>query len=160
MSQKNLKTVTSTHSMTSMQSGNFSEKPDTPGFRAAEAYVRPTPVVTCGNKISSGFDLRNAIFEFELDSTNGTSEDVMTEIFLPGFHFPPERTEVEVSSGQWTIDIDDAHGTDVQRLRWWHGAGKQSMTVKGVKRRQGMALGEQETSGYWQQCQNIGCGIM
>ena len=159
VSQKNLKPVMSTQSMTSLPTDTPAEVADTPGFRAAEAYVRPSPLVTCGNNLSSGFDLRNAIFTFELDSPNGTAEDKATDIFLPEFHFPRERTEVEVSSGRWSINIDDVEGADVQRLRWWHSAGKQSMTVKGVKRRQGVALGKEEEENYWQQCRDH-CDIM
>lgn len=160
VSQRSLKPIISNRSMTSLHSDAPSDDADTPGFRAAEAYVRPSPLVTCGNNISSGFDLRNAVFTFELDSPNGTTKDIATDVFLPEFHFPRERTEVEVSSGKWTISVNDAEGADVQRLRWWHGAGKQSMTVRGVKRRQGMALGKEEEEGYWQQCRNSGCIIM
>ena len=147
--------------MSSLKSDAPSEIADTPGFRAAEAYVRPSPLFACGNNISSGFDLRNAIFTFELESPKGTTEEIATEIFLPEFHFPRERTQVEASSGKWTISVDDERGADVQQLRWWHEAGKQSLKVTGVRRRQGMALGkEEEEEGYWQQCRNSGCTTM
>ena len=146
--------------MTSLRSDAPSEG-DTPGFRAAEAYVRPSPMALCGDHISSGFDLRNAVFRCEFESPNGTTENTATEIFLPEFHFPRERTEVEVSDGKWTIAVDDTHGAGLQRLFWWHGEGKQSITVRGVKRQQGVSpRKEEEESGYWQQCRQNGCHVM
>lgn len=65
-----------------------------------------------------------------------------------------------MSSGKWAISVDDKFGGLVQSLRWYHGAGKQSMTVKGVKRRQGMALGKEDEEGYYEQCRQRGCSIM
>src|ERR1700733_6707726 len=38
----------------------------TPGFRAAEAYVRPSPITAVGTILSYGFDLRNCIFTLRL----------------------------------------------------------------------------------------------
>lgn len=83
-----------------------------------------------------------------------------TEIFLPEFHFPRDNTSVEVSSGKWTISVDDADGGLIQRLRWQHGTGQQSMTVKGVQRRQGMALSKEEEEGYYEQCKQNRCSPM
>lgn len=110
---------------------------------------------------SYGFDLRNATFTFALECQNPATEDVPTEIFLPEFHFPRDGSEVTVSGGKWTISVDDAHGGLIQRLRWWHGEGTQSLTVKGIKRRQGMSLGkEEEEPGYLEQCGQSKCVIM
>lgn len=122
--------------------------------------MRPSPIATVGNVTSSGFDLRNAIFTFSLDCKQPATEDVPTEIFLPEFHFPRDKTAVEVSSGKWTISVDDMDGGLIQRLRWYHGAGKQSMKVKGVQRRQGMALGKEEEEGYLEQCRQSKCIVM
>ncbi|MDI1485153.1 MAG: endo-1,4-beta-glucanase [Ramalina farinacea] len=131
-----------------------------PGFRAAEAYVRPSPIATVGSMISSGFDLRNCVFTMELNCKHAATEEEPTEIFLPEFHFPRELTDVKVSSGQWTMSVDDAQGSDIQRLRWTHGAGQQDVTVKGVQRRQGMALGKEEEEGYLEQCRQSKCSLM
>ena len=135
----------------------------TGGYRAAEAYVRPSPFYTSGDLKSYAFDLRNCVFTFELECKNKPSEDAPTEVFLPEFHFPRSNVEVETSSGKWTIAIDEADcGLGlVQRLRWWHGSGAQKLTVKGVKRRVGMALGkEEEEEGYLDQCRKSSCRVM
>ena len=131
-----------------------------PGFRAAEAYVRPSPIATVGSVVSSGFDLRNCVFTMELNCKHAATEEEPTEIFLPEFHFPRELTDIKVSSGQWTMSVDDAQGSDIQRLRWTHGAGQQNITVKGVQRRQGMALGKEEEEGYLEQCRQSKCSLM
>ena len=130
-----------------------------PGYRAAEAYVRPSPIAVVGDTTSYGFDLRNAVFRLALESKNAATEDVPTEVFLPEFHFPRDNVDVEVSSGKWTISVDDADGGLIQRLRWIHGAGKQNLKVKGVQRRQGMALGKEEEEGYLEQCRQSNCAI-
>ena len=122
--------------------------------------MRPSPIATVGNVTSSGFDLRNAIFTFSLECKEAATEDVPTEIFLPEFHFPRDNTAVEVSSGKWTISVDDMDGGLIQRLRWYHGSGQQNMKVKGVQRRQGMALGKEEEEGYLEQCRQKGCSLM
>ena len=124
--------------------------------------MRPSPIATIGNVASSGFDLRNAVFTFSLECKIAAPEEVPTEIFLPEFHFPRDNTSVEVTSGKWTISVDDMDEGLIQKLRWYHGAGVQSMTVKGVQRRQGMALGKEEEEGYLEQCRQktSTCSIM
>ena len=120
--------------------------------------MRPSPIVTVGNVTSYGFDLRNATFTLAIECKAAATEDVQTEIFLPEFHFPRNNTSVEVSSGKWTISVDDVDGGTVQRLRWQHGTGKQNMMVKGVRRRQGMALGKEEEEGYYDKLSK--CALM
>lgn len=123
--------------------------------------MRPSPIATVGNVLSYGFDLRNCTFTLALDCENAATEDVPTEVFLPQFHFPRGNVNVEVSSGKWTISVDDEDGGMIQRLRWQHAEGKQSLTVKGVKRRQGTSLAEEEeTPGYLEQCRQSGCAVM
>ena len=156
----NLKKTLSTPSISSERSSTPAEIGSTPGYRAAEAFVRPSPIATAGNVTSYGFDLRNATFTFVLECQSAPSEEAPTEIFLPEFHFPRDDVSVEVSSGKWTISLDDADGGLTQRLRWWHGPGKQNMTVKGVRRRQGMALGKEEEEGYLEMCRQRGCSVM
>ncbi|KIW50520.1 hypothetical protein PV05_09324 [Exophiala xenobiotica] len=108
-----------------------------PGLRSAEAYVRPSPIATVGDVISYGFDLRSVTFTFQLIADRATKEDIPTEIFLPEFHCPSGKTTVEVSGGRWRIDVLDVDGESMQIMKWWHGVGEQSMTVKGVKRKPG-----------------------
>ena len=156
----NLSKKLATPSISSQKSNTPSEIGSTPGFRAAEAFVRPCPIATVGNVISYGFDLRNAVFTLSLECRIAATEEVPTEIFLPEFHFPRDDTAVEVTSGKWTISVDDMDGGLIQRLRWVHGNGKQNVTVRGVQRRQGMALGKEEEEGYMEQCRQQGCAIM
>ena len=155
-----LKSKVATPSIASQRSNTTPDTGTTSGFRAAEAYVRPSPIATVGNVTSFGFDLRNATFTLSLECKEAATEEVPTEIFLPEFHFPRDQTAVEVSSGKWSISIDDMDGGLIQRLRWIHGAGKQSIKVKGVQRRQGMALGKAEEEGYLEQCKQTRCCIM
>ena len=129
--------------------GRFTTNPDKVGYRAAEAWVRPSPIATVGSVIKYGFDLKSVTFTFSLTSDKPAQENVPTEIFLPEFHFRPEKTTVEVSGGRWRIHTVDVDGEGMQVMKWWHGAGEQSMTVKGMKRKAG-ALDEEEEvdSGY------------
>ena len=122
--------------------------------------MRPTPIATVGNVVSYGFDLRNCLFTLSLECKSAATDEVPTEIFLPEFHFPRDNTAVEVSSGKWTISVDDMDGGMIQRLRWIHAEGKQNITVKGEQRRQGMALGKEEEEGYMEQCRQSKCSIM
>jgi hypothetical protein len=136
------------------------ELTNAPGFRAAEAYVRPSPIATVGKVLHSGFDLRNCIFTFRLHAHEAGSEERPTEIFLPEYHFPKDKCEIEVSSGKWTISTDDQDGGMIQRLRWWHVEGEHSIKVTGVQRRQNMILGKEEEEGYLDQCQQSKCRLM
>ena len=158
ISPRNLKDTLKTPSIVSQRSPTSPEIGSTPGYRAAEAYVRPSPIATVGSLTSYGFDLRNATFTLALECKAAATEEVPTEIFLPEFHFPRDNTNVEVSSGKWTIVVDDVQGAMIQKLRWQHGAGKQNMTVKGVKRTQGMVQGKEEEEGYYKQLTR--CSVM
>ncbi|KAF2770936.1 putative glycosyl hydrolase [Teratosphaeria nubilosa] len=124
---------------------------DTPGYRAADAYIRPTPIYTHGTIATSTFDLKTCTFTLNLTSPTPTDQAFPTEIFLPEFHFPQsgQQTSVEVSGGKWEIRVVDASGTGKegsmqQRLRWWHGVGEQRVVVKGVRRKSGSILGDCE----------------
>jgi hypothetical protein len=136
------------------------ELTNAPGFRAAEAYVRPAPIETVGKIINYGFDLRNCIFTLRLQAPKAGSEDQPTEIFLPEFHFPKDKCEVEVSSGKWTISTDDEDGGLIQKLRWWHVEGEHSIQVTGVRRSQNTMLGREDEEGYLDQCQPSKCNVM
>lgn len=157
----NLKAKLRTPSMSSENTEESPEVTNSPGFRAAEAYVRPCPIATLGRVVEYGFDLRNAIFTMKLESDEAATESKATEIYLPEFHFPAERCQVEVSGGKWTISVDDEDsGGLIQRLRWWHAEGEQTIKVIGQRRRQNMALGKEEEEGYLDQCQQSSCMIM
>lgn len=160
MSRSNLKASLSTPSIASVPPTDDVDLTNSPGFRAAEAYVRPSPIATVGTVQSYGFDLRNCTFTFRLTAAPPTKESTPTEIFLPEFHFPSDRMTVEVSSGRWTISVDDVDGGLMQRLRWWHGPGEHRIKVQGVMRRQGMAMGKEEEAGYLDQCLQSRCLLM
>ncbi|KAF2641513.1 glycosyl hydrolase-like protein [Massarina eburnea CBS 473.64] len=146
--------------LTADQMSTKSGDKDVRGLRAAEAFIRPTPVATHGDVKSFGFDLRNCTFKFTLTAPSSTAESAPTVIFLPDFHFPTGQTTVEVSGGKWTISSEETSGAIQQMLQWWHAEGDQTMTVKGVVRKQGGALGGEEDEGYLQQCQKAACAVM
>lgn len=126
--------------------------------------MRPSPIKTNGCVQKYGFDLRNCVFTLSLDGERATREETPTEIFLPEYHFAASHTKVEATGGKWTISVDDVDGGTVQRLRWWHGEGEQSIKVEGVKRRQGMFMEndtEYEDGGYLEQCRQMAnCLVM
>ena len=160
ISPSNLKATLSTPSIASQRSTTPAELANTPGFRAAEAYVRPSPRATVGNVTAYGFDLRNCTFTLTLNSASAATEQAPTVIFLPAFHFPRDKVQVEVSGGKWTISVDGKEGGGIQMLRWWHGDGDNTMTVRGVKRREGITSGNEEDDGYLEQCQQSRCNVM
>jgi hypothetical protein len=158
----NLRAAMRTPSIASHRSDAPAEITNSPGYRAAEAYVRPSPIATAGTILQSGFDLRNGVFTFKLTATQPAPENAPTEIFLPEFHFPKDKCTVQTSSGKWTISTDESGGGGalVQILRWWHADGEQSLKVTGVKRAQ--QLTRQDEEGYLDQCQNTTnkCAVM
>lgn len=133
---------------------------DVRGLRAAEAFIRPTPVAVHGDISTHGFDLRNCTFTLTLSAPSSTSEEAPTVCFLPEFHFPSGQTSVEASGGKWTISSEETQGALQQTIRWWHAEGDQTITVKGVVRKAGGALGTEEDEGYLQQCQKQNCAVM
>jgi hypothetical protein len=154
----NLRANLKTPSISSKQSDAPAEISNTPGFRAAEAYVRPSPVATVGKILESGFDLRNCVFNFKLHAHQATSDEKPTEIILPEFHFPKDKCDVEVSAGKWAISTDDHEGGLIQKLRWWHVEGEHSIKVTGVQRTQ--QVGREDEEGYLDQCQPSKCTLM
>ncbi|KAI9800228.1 MAG: hypothetical protein M1825_004212 [Sarcosagium campestre] len=131
------------------------------GFRAAEAYVRPTPLATAGSIQEFGFDLRRCIFNLSLIAATSPQDAAPTEIFLPEFHFPEAQTTVEVSGGKWSISIDEEGAGTIRKLRWWHGEGAQSLKIQGAMRRPGIAIGkEEEEESFVGKCRQSACIIM
>lgn len=160
MSRTNLKKSLSTPSISSQPSNSPAELTNSSGYRAAEAFIRPSPISTFGTLTSYGFNLRNVTFALALECDSPTTEDTPTEIFLPEFHFPRDRTEVKVSGGKWTISFDGVDDAKIQKLRWWHGEGSQKMTVKGVTRGPGLSSVNDDENGYYEQCQPNKCTAM
>ncbi len=155
-----MKTALKPPSISSEQIKKVEELSTKPGFRAAEAYVRPSPIATNGNVLKHGFDLRNATFAMSLEASTPVAEDYPTEIYLPEYHFAPNATTVEVSNGKWTVSMDEFDGGTIQILRWWHGAGEQNITIKGVKRQQGIDTASNEEVGYLEQYRRSLCTVM
>ncbi|KAI9703976.1 MAG: hypothetical protein M1820_005758 [Bogoriella megaspora] len=155
-----LKRTLTAENMKSQSVRSSADDADEPGFRAAEAYVRPTPIFTHGNIESYGFDLKTCTFNLRLTAPDPTPEGLPTEAFLPEFHFPQGNVNVEVSGGKWTISTDDSEGAAIQKFRWWHAQGEQYATIKGVKRRQGKLLNADEEDGYLDQYRERVCTIM
>ena len=154
---RNLQSVIQSPSMTSDRV-NLSRKL---GFRAAEAWTRPSPIVTNGRISQYGFDLKNCTFKMSLTARSKTVQDAPTEIFLPDFHFPSARTEIEVTAGEWTIDYHRVSSAKLQCLQWWHPAGDHEIKIQGVKRKPGELTAETaEESGYVDQCQRGECALM
>jgi len=129
------------------------ELTNAPGYRAAEAFVRPTPVAVAGIIKEYGFNLRSCVFNLKVEASEHTTEDAPTIVFLPDYHFPQDASAVQVSSGKWEISSDDEDGPVMQRLRWWHGAGEQTLKITGVVRKHNILEGTAEEWGYLQQCQ-------
>jgi hypothetical protein len=154
----NLRQNLKTPSISSKVAEEDPELTNAPGFRAAEAYVRPSPIATVGKILHSGFDLRNCIFSFRLHSDEAGKEHAPTEIFLPEFHFPKDQCEIEVTAGKWTISTDESDGHMIQKLRWWHVEGEHHIKVTGQKRQN--VLGKEDEEGYLDQCQQSKCSVM
>ncbi|KAF2481840.1 putative glycosyl hydrolase [Neohortaea acidophila] len=134
-----------------------------PGFRAAEAFVRPSPVYTHGTVDSYGFDLKNCAFTLSLTSPSPTPQDYPTEIILPEFHFPQQYTSVDATGGKWKIEVEEkAEGARQQVFKWWHGEGEQKVTIKGVKRKNGAFVSKEEDESYMEAYWAMGknCAVM
>lgn len=128
------------------------ELTNAPGYRAAEAFVRPAPIAVNGTKTSYGFDLKTCVFHLSLTSSTAPEAEPTT-IFLPDYHFPRDQVNVEVSGGKWEISTDDEERAWIQKLRWWHGEGKHELKVTGLVRPHNTLAGSAEEAGYLEQCQ-------
>ncbi|KAG9242791.1 glycoside hydrolase superfamily [Calycina marina] len=160
ISPGNLQANLKTPSISSQATDSHPELTNTPGYRAAEAYVRPSSIATAGKIVNHSFDLKNCIFTMALHADEPGTEEHPTEISLPEFHFPKDKCEIEVSSGKWAISTDDEEGGLIQKLRWWHVEGDHQIKVIGVRREQSVVLGREEEDGYLDQCQQSKCSLM
>ena len=157
----NLKRTLTNPSISSEPPSPNPEVTNAPGLRAAEAFVRPAPIGINGTMTNYGFDLKNCEFHLEIRGTAPRDDEQPTTVFLPEYHFPKEQCTVEVSGGKWEISTDDDERAWVQKIRWWHGDGKQTMRVKGLVRpHNSLAAGSAEEAGYLEQCQqSYGIGV-
>ncbi|GAM89341.1 hypothetical protein ANO11243_073780 [Dothideomycetidae sp. 11243] len=152
ISKKTLQKAFSVDEM-SVGSPSLHDANDAPTFRAAEAYVRPSPLYTHGELLSHDFNLRQCTFTMTVTASQATDADAPTEVYLPVFHFPLDGAEVQVTGGEWKIITETVQETAVQVLRWWHAGGEQKLTVKGIQRRQGKIIGADEAEdNYLEQC--------
>lgn len=135
--------------------------PPPKGYRAAEAYLRPSPIYVNGTLDGHLFDLRNCTFTLTLTAEMATATDSPTEIFVPEFHFPEDKAVITVSGGKWEVDQHDIQGVKLQRLLWWHAEGEQNIKVQGVKRQPGTYADPSEDDvSYFEQCQRGQCIVM
>ena len=155
-----MKDMLKTPSITTQRSSTLGELSTNPGLRAADAFVRPSPMATSGHLVNYGFDLRNCTFTLSLETQKPVEEDAPTIVFLPEYHFPRTQTRVEVSGGKWSIDMENVEGGSLQTFRWWHEQGSQELTIRGIKRKQGAPVGAEEDEGYYEQCRRGGCIVM
>ncbi|KAJ5639374.1 glycosyl hydrolase [Penicillium longicatenatum] len=139
-----------------------SEEPTQPkGYRAAEAFLRPSPIHVSGTLENHVFDLQNCRFTMSLTAKKATSSDAPTEIYLPDFHFPEVETVVSVSGGKWEFDFYKIQSIKIQRLRWWHAEGEQNIQIEGLKRQPGEVANQScENMTYLDQCQRGQCLLM
>lgn len=80
------------------------------GGRALEAVVRPYPVATSGELLTSSFDPRKRVYRIRFKHDKAISEP--TEIFIPNFQYPHGYT-VKVSDGRYEVRLSD------QILYYW-----------------------------------------
>ncbi|KAG6086540.1 hypothetical protein E4U30_005293 [Claviceps sp. LM220 group G6] len=149
----NLQHTLASPSISSNRSAKDPELTNAPGFRGAEAFIRPTPTAVAGNVSYTGFDLRRCVYELKIRASKAAKEIAPTTVFVPEFHFPQDQCEVTVSAGKWELSSDDSEGPILQRLKWWHPEGEQSLTIQGIVRKHNIAEGSAEESGYLEQCQ-------
>jgi hypothetical protein len=147
----NLKRTITNPSISSEATTRQPELSASPGYRAAEAYVRPAPIATAGVITNYGFDLQQCLFTLTIKAPQVADPDSPTVVSLPEYHFPKDACSVDVSSGKWEISSDEEETVLVQRLRWWHGDGEQTLTVSGVVKKHNVGDGA-EDAGYYEQC--------
>lgn len=159
----NLQRTLTNPSISSAPSGKDPGLTNAPGYRAAEAFIRPTPIFVAGDIDEYGFDLRRCTFTLKVSAPKPATDKDPTVVFLPEFHFPKDISDVSVSAGKWEISSDEDEGTLLQRLKWWHPEGKQELKVIGLVRKHNVPQGSAEEEGYLEQCRDgygWNCSVM
>lgn len=147
------------HALKSPSITSDPSQPQKQGYRAAEAYIRPSPIYVNGRLVHHVFDLKNCTFTMSLTAKVAAAPDAPTEIYLPEFHFPEASTVVAVSGGKWEIDCQEIQSFKIQCLRWWHADGEQDIKVEGVKHKPGEFANLEEIT-YLEHCQRGPCVMM
>lgn len=158
--RSNIRNVVKSPEIAPQASRKSSDLQNKPGFRAAEAFIRPSAIYTAGDLLKFDFDLQNCVFTLSLRAPAPAAQEAPTEIYLPECHFPKSQVTVYVTDGRWSIDTDQERSSTVQRLRWWHGQGQQDIKVQGVKNKAFELLGIAEDESYLEQCQKSSCSVM
>jgi len=157
----NLKRTLANPSISSAPGDSSVQLQTTPGYRAAEAYVRPAPISTAGEITRYTFDLNKCEFTLTIQARTAAA-DAPTVVFLPEYHFPKDTCVVEVTSGKWELSSDDDEVVLLQKLRWWHTDGEQTLKVTGLARKHNFVEGVTEDGGYYEQLSNWAnnCSLM
>ena len=130
------------------------------GYRAAEAYTRPSPIKTNTRLLDHQFDMKSCVFTMSLAAKSPVEQDAPTEIYLPDFYFPEGQSVVSVSNGKWNIDFIQSGTVKVQILRWWHDRGEQNIKIEGIRRKPGQSSVSDDDVSYLEQCRERGCIVM
>lgn len=149
----NLQRTLTNPSISSAPSTKTPEITAVSGYRAAEAFIRPTPTFIAGDLVDYGFDLRTCAFNLKLKAAKPAADDAPTVVFLPEFHFPKDLSDVQVSAGRWEMSHDEDEGTPLQRVRWWHPEGAHDLQIVGLARKHNTPLGSTDEEGYVEQCE-------
>ncbi|KAK3385062.1 glycoside hydrolase family 5 protein, partial [Podospora didyma] len=147
----NIKRTLTNPSITSESPSRQPDLTTSPGYRAAESFVRPAPITTAGLILDYNFDLSRCLFSIKIQAPKVAAPETPTVIFLPDYHYPKDACTVEVSSGKWEISSDEEETAVVQRLHWWHGEGEQTLKIIGVVRKHNGGESNEE-AGYYEQC--------
>lgn len=136
------------------------ELTEKPGYRAAEAYIRPSALATHGKLENFSFNLKDCIFRLTLIADTSTPEMAPTVIYLPEFHFPHSHATVSATGGKWIVDRDEFGNSSFQTLKWWHGEGEQEIKIEGVKHNLGHMSDTSDDEWYLEQCRRSLCVMM
>ncbi|KAK0712970.1 glycoside hydrolase family 5 protein [Lasiosphaeria miniovina] len=147
----NIKRTLTNPSISSEAASRQPELTASPGYRAAEAYVRAAPIAAAGLIKNYVFDLTRCQFSMTIQAPKVAATESPTVIFLPDYHFTKDACSVEASSGKWEISSDEEETALIQRLRWWHGEGEQTIKITGLVRKYNGSQASDDP-GYYEQC--------
>jgi glycosyl hydrolase family 5 len=80
------------------------------GGRVLDVVIRPYAVKTAGQPTRSAWDPRTLRFDLEWSSPDSGLENGLltrtTEIFLPQYHYAKHDLQIQLSDGDWSLDLD------------------------------------------------------